>query len=166
MIFCFTSGADCIVQFSCVPEYQCLSESVQYQCIVTQSSSLLWRIRDESMVSLGTVSYTTSSNLSPFSNIIGVEQFSTDLSSTSPSLISNISFTVQSSINGYTIQCEDAGGVDTKTCTVDIAGINSSFQWCIIMINFCFVHADPPLPPDMITVEANESAIRYFLECT
>ena len=75
------------------------------------------------MVSLGTHSYTTSSDLSSFVTFAGAEQFSTDLSSTSPNLISNISFTVQSSINGYTIHCEDAGAVDTKSCTVDIAGV-------------------------------------------
>ena len=57
------------------------------------------------MVSLGTESYTTSSNVAHFTTITGAEQFYTDLSSTSPSLISNISFTVQSSINGYTIHC-------------------------------------------------------------
>ena len=43
------------------------------------------------------------------------------LSSTSPSLISSISFTVQSSINGYTILCEDGGG-DYENCTIYIAG--------------------------------------------
>ncbi len=74
------------------------------------------------MTSLGTEAYTTSSDLESYTPINAVPQFSTDLSSTSPSLISNISFTVQSSINGYTILCEDADG-NMENCTIDI--INS-----------------------------------------
>ena len=86
------------------------------------------------MVSLGTYSHTTSSNLVSFTTIAGAEQFSTDLSSTSPNLTSTISFTVQSSINGYTIHCVDAGGVDTKSCTVDIAGAHNSVAMMLFMI--------------------------------
>ena len=100
----------------------CLDQAVQYQCTVTDSNVLQWRIRDENMTSLGTVLYGTQSDLvtipAPFPHNV---PFFTDLSSTSPSLISNISFHVQSSINGYTIHCENGDG-NMENCTIDIAG--------------------------------------------
>ena len=74
------------------------------------------------MTSLATEAYTTSSDLVttpvPFSN--SLPSF-TDYTSKSPSLISNISFTVQSSINGYTIHCQDGDG-NMENCTVLIPG--------------------------------------------
>ncbi len=90
----------------------CLSTPVvQFQCTVTDSATLQWRIRDENMTSLGTVLYGAQSDLvtipNPFPNSL---PFFTDYTSKSHSLISNISFTVQSSINGYTIHCEDGEG--------------------------------------------------------
>ena len=101
----------------------CLSTSVQYQCTVVIGSALMrWRIRDDKMTSLGTVSYDTGSNLvttpEPFTNNL---PFFIDYTSKSPSLISNISFIVQSSINGYTIHCEDING-NMENNTIDIAG--------------------------------------------
>ncbi len=72
------------------------------------------------MSSIGTETYATSNIISPTISISNAPDFSTDLSSTNP-LISTISFTVQSSINGYTIVCEDAGG-DSESCTIDILG--------------------------------------------
>ena len=108
--------------FACNPAQQCLSTSVQYQCTVTDSNILNWRIRDDNMTSLGTDAYTPVNDLvtTPEPFTMGLPFF-TDLSSTSPSLISNISFTVQSSINGYTIHCEDGHG-NMENCTIDIAG--------------------------------------------
>ncbi len=77
------------------------------------------------MTSLGTEAYTTSSDLGttpePFPNSL---PFFTDYTSKSPSLISNISFTVQSSINGYTIHCDDGDG-NMENCFIDIAGESS-----------------------------------------
>ncbi len=110
------------VEFKCNPTQQCISTSVQYQCTVTDSSLLNWRIRDENMTSLGTESYGTLSDLvtTPVPFFYSLP-FCTDYTSKSPSLISNISFTVQSSINGYTIHCEDGDG-NMKNCTIDIAG--------------------------------------------
>ena len=109
-----------MVKFS--SENICLNISVQYQCTVTDSNILSWRIRDENMTSLGTVAYTTVNDLvttpEPFPMSL---PFFTDYTSKSPSLISNISFTVQSSINGYTIHCEDGDG-NMENCTIDIAG--------------------------------------------
>ena len=75
------------------------------------------------MTSLGTVLYGTQSDLvttpAPFTNSL---PFFVDYTSKSPSLISNISFTVQSSINGYTIHCEDGDG-NMENCTIEIAGM-------------------------------------------
>ena len=92
------------VDFNCIQAQQCLSTSVQYQCTVTDYNILRWRIRDENMTSLGSLAYTTVTDLvttpAPFPNNL---PFFNDYTSKSPSLISNISFTVQSSINGYTI---------------------------------------------------------------
>ena len=73
------------------------------------------------MTSLDTRIHTNGDNLVSFSPITNAPDFSTDLSSTSPSIISTISFTVQSSINGYTIQCDDLGG-DSESCTINIEG--------------------------------------------
>ena len=72
------------------------------------------------MTTLGTKTYSTGDGLVSFTPITNAPDFSTDLSSMIP-LISNISFTVQSSINGYTIQCEDEGG-DSESCIINIQG--------------------------------------------
>ncbi len=110
------------VEFNCIPSQQCLSlgKQVQYQCTVTDSNVVRWRIRDENMTSLGTEAYTTVADLvttpAPFPNSL---PFFTDYTSKSPSLISNISFTVQSSINGYTIHCEDkVEDGNMENCTI------------------------------------------------
>ena len=111
------------MEFSCNPAQQCLSlsTSVQYQCTVTDSNVLLWRIRNENMASLETVAYTTVNDLvttpAPFPSL----PFFTDYTSKSPSLISNISFAVQSNINGYTIHCEDGDG-NVENCAIEVAG--------------------------------------------
>ena len=102
----------------------CQATFVEYQCTVTDSIVLSWRIRDENMTSLGTEAYTTVNDLvttpRPFPNSL---PFFTDYTSNSPSLISNISFTVQSSINGYTIHCEDGDG-NMEICTITITGVS------------------------------------------
>ena len=110
------------MQLQCGIDEYCLNNDLQYQCTVTDSVLLRWRIRDEEITSLGTVTYTTGDDPVtiplPFPNSL---PFFIDLSSTSPSLISNISFTVQSSINGYTIHCEDING-NSENFTVLIPG--------------------------------------------
>ena len=88
------------MQLQCgIDEYCLNNDPVQYQCTVTDSNILQWRIRDENTISLGTVLYGTLSDLvttpSPFPN--NLPAFYTDYTSKSPSLISNISFTVRSS---------------------------------------------------------------------
>ena len=111
------------MQFQCGIDEYCLNSTlIQYQCTVAGSNILQWRIRDENMASLFTRPYTAVTDLmitpEPLSNSL---PFFTDFTSNSPSLISNISFTVQSSINGYTIHCEDGDG-NMENCTVFIDG--------------------------------------------
>ena len=53
---------------------------------------------------------------------IGEGMFAVELLQQSP-LVSNISFTVQSSINGYTIVCEDSITMNNKNLTINIIGM-------------------------------------------
>ena len=90
------------------------------------------------MTSLDTESHTKGDDLSSnFNPISDAPDFFTDLSSTSPSIISNISFTVQSSINGYTIQCGDLGG-NSENCTINIEGeylIECDLIYYVLIVN-------------------------------
>ena len=54
--------------------------------------------------------------------ISGAPDFSTVLISSTNPLISNISFTVQSRIEDYIIECETPG-VDSKECVINIGGM-------------------------------------------
>ena len=91
---------------------------------------LTWRIRDETS-ELGNTPYTSLGITSP---VTLAGDFSVEQLSTNP-LVSNISFTVQSSINGYTILCEDIGGGDNENCTINIAGtiITTSIYVTVIL---------------------------------
>ncbi len=94
------------------------------------------------MTTLGTKSYTDGDIISQTTTITSVPDFSTDLSSTSPSIISNISFTVQSSINGYTIQCGDAGE-DSENCIINIQGeykFELYYETIIMLYSSYFMH--------------------------
>ena len=87
--FLFIVGIHCVVQLQCgIDEYCLNNDPVQYQCTVTDSNILQWRIRDENMASLGTVAYATVADLvttpAPFSNSL---PFFTDYTSKSPSII-------------------------------------------------------------------------------
>ena len=92
---------------------------------------LTWRIRDETS-ELGNTPYTSISIADPntLTGGFSVQQLSTD------PLVSNISFIVQSSINGYTILCEDIGGGDNENCTINIAGtiISTSIYVTVILV--------------------------------
>ena len=83
--------------------------------------ALTWRIRNETS-DLGSTTYTSLGITSP-NTLAG--DFSVQQLSTNP-LVSTISFTVQSSINGYTILCEEGGG-DNETCTINITSMNYLF---------------------------------------
>ena len=120
------------VQFQCsIPEY-CLDASVQHECEVLASVFLRWSITNEKTVLLGQLSYTLNQNLVQTPVMFpNNPPFYTDLTSSYPRLTSSISFTVQSSINGYTIQCEDFEG-NMKNCTINIAGESSTSALIIL----------------------------------
>ena len=99
----------------------CLNEPVQHECTVTDSILLRWRVRNNEAVSIGTETYATGDIISSTTPLTNAPDFSTDLSSSNPSIISNISFIVQSNINGYSVHCEASGG-DSKNCTIIKAG--------------------------------------------
>ena len=115
----FDAGVVGNVEFSCDAEL-CLSQPVEYQC--TADSPLRWRIRDETMSELDTQPYISGDTVNILADIDGAPDFSTILISNTNPLISNISFTVQSSIEDYTIECETPG-VNTTECVINIAGM-------------------------------------------
>ena len=107
------------VEFSCDAKL-CLSQQVEYQC--TADSPLRWRIRNETMSELDTQSYLFEDTVNTPGIIDGAPEFTTVLISNTNPLISNISFTVQSSIEDYTIECETPG-VNITECVINIAGM-------------------------------------------
>ena len=98
---------------------QCLDQTVEYQCTVS-GSILRWRLLDENQTPIETILYTSD-------EVGSIVQLDNDrftfgqLSPASP-IVSNVSFTVQSSIDGYTIRCIDTATSDSVDITIDIAG--------------------------------------------
>ncbi len=82
---------------------------------------LQWRIFDGDQVQLidGFAGYTTAGI--GLTTTIGGGMFTVEQIQQSP-IISNISFTVQSSINEYTIQCGDFITMTTEDLTINIIG--------------------------------------------
>ena len=122
MVLVFT-GVNCIIQFQHDTE-QCLDQLVEYQCTVTGTgfTSLTWRILEDDGTPFGNA-VTYSSNANGASNTIGGVFTVEQLQPASP-VVSNISFTVQSSINGYTIECEDStNALNNESFTINIPGI-------------------------------------------
>ena len=72
---------------------------------MTGATVLIWRILDDNTHQFGGVVIYVSSSGSPVAigGVFNVEH----LSSVGLPIVSNISFTAQSSINGYNIRCED-----------------------------------------------------------
>ena len=113
------SGVNCTIQFQHDTE-QCLDQPVEYQCTVTGTGFLTWRILEDDGTQLGgTVSYTSSGGGAPVT--IGGE-FTVEQLQSLP-IVSNISFTVQSSINGYTIVCEDSAAMNNENFIINIPGM-------------------------------------------
>ena len=114
------SGTIATIQFQHDTE-QCLDQLVEYQCTrVTGTGGLRWRISGDDgtqfSVAIGGGTVT-----------IGV--FTVERLQPSSPVVSNISFTVQSSINGYTIVCEDSftPPVNSESLIINIPGIVISF---------------------------------------
>ena len=96
---------------------QCLDQTVEYQCTVSGSGlrALRWSlIRDDGKQLL------TVTGSATIGGLFRVQQLSQ-----SP-LVSNISFTAVSSINGYTFVCEDTTTTNNETILINIAGKNYS----------------------------------------
>ena len=146
MYYCiyFHAGVVGNVEFSCDAEL-CLSQQVEYQC--TADSPLRWRIRDETMSELDTRPYLSGDTENVSGVIDGATDFSTVLISNTNPLISNISFTVQSSIGDYTIECETPS-VDIKECVINIAGmitgilINNYFHF-LSLFSYSLISSEP-----------------------
>ena len=118
---CYQStGVHCTSQFQHDTE-QCLNQLVEYQCTVTGTGFLTWKILDDNGTQLGgTPSYT--SNGGGVSVILGGVFTVEQLQPASP-VVSSISFTVQSSINGYTIVCEDSATMNNENLTINVSGM-------------------------------------------
>ena len=100
---------------------QCLGQLVEYQCTVTGTGfyGLTWRIQNNNGMEIDSQAYTSTSdgdNAAVGGGVFIIEQLQQ-----SP-IISTISFTVQSSINGYTILCED-GSLNNENLTINITGM-------------------------------------------
>ncbi len=116
------TGVHATIQFPHDTE-QCLGQLVEYQCTV-DAVLLNWRVFDNNQAQLsdGFAAYSTV-GIGP-TVTIGEGVFTVEQLQQSP-VISNISFTVQSSINGYTILCEDAITTNNENLTINIIGISS-----------------------------------------
>ena len=86
---------------------------------------MTWIVTDKDGSPLpGTVVYT--SNSLGLTGTLGNE-FLIEQIQASP-IVSNISFTMKSSIDGYSINCEDQDGQNTReTCMISVAGIYSNY---------------------------------------
>ena len=100
---------------------QCLNQTVEYQCTVSGSGILVltWRVlRDDGTQLEADVAYTSTSIQNP--SIIG-RLFTVEHLSQTP-LVSSVSLTVQSSIDRYTVVCEDSITLNNETVLINIAG--------------------------------------------
>ncbi len=69
-------GADSAISLLQCNQVLCLTPPVQYQCIVTDSIILTWRIRDETMTTLGTETYSDGDDTYSFKTIPLAPDFS------------------------------------------------------------------------------------------
>ena len=129
------TGLECTVQFQHDTE-QCLDQLVEYQCTVTGTGFLVlsWRIFDDNGPELGNVIYTSSNDIGFPAIIIGGVFFVQLRNVQFDIIISTISFTVQSSINEYTIVCEDP--FFTEYLTINISGMAS---YIVVQLLLCQV---------------------------
>ena len=113
------------VELSCTGEdiAYCINDEVQYQCIVPTSdaiATLRWKVLNGSNV-LGQTSYTVGDNINVDPVTIATHFTATFISNGNP-LISNISFMVDASYDGYVIQCDEVRRPMIETCNIIIEG--------------------------------------------
>ncbi len=82
---------------------------------------LTWRILDDNGMEIDSQPYTSATIANDAT--IGGGVFTVEQLQQSP-IISTISFTVQSSINGYTIVCEDSITMTNENVTINIIGMS------------------------------------------
>ncbi len=114
----YFSGVNSQIQFQ--PDTtHCNGEPVEYQCSI-DTNVFTWRVLQNNGTQFGIdAGYIRNSNAEP--STIGDVFIPERLSAVTVSpLVSNISFTAQSSINGYTIVCEDS--ITTNNINVTITG--------------------------------------------
>ena len=80
---------------------------------------LIWRVYDDSGTEIGVTSY----NSGAVQTSVTIEVFTVEQQPPPSPVVSNISFTVQSSISGYTVRCEDFDGSNFMNFTVSIPGM-------------------------------------------
>ena len=103
---------------------QCLNQTVEYQCTVSGSGFLIglrWRLLDENQVQIAKTLY-SSDEVGPAVQLDS-DRFTFEQLSVTP-LVSNISFTATSRIDGYTIVWEDANTMNNITILINIPGKN------------------------------------------
>ena len=117
--FLIFTDVHCDIQFQHDTE-QCLGQLVEYQCIMPIETEILaWTVNNDDGRPLSLpVAFPNSTLASSYT----LEEFLFEHLSTSP-IVSNISFTVQSSINGYTIVCENYRAKINENFTINIPGI-------------------------------------------
>ncbi len=117
------TGVDANIQFQHDTE-QCLGQLVEYQCTVDRTGfyGLTWRIQNDNGMEIGTASYLSNSLDSTPRPVGGGGEFTVLQTQQSP-IISNLTFTAQPSINGYTILCEDGVSLNNENFTINIPGM-------------------------------------------
>ena len=102
----------------------CADQQIKYQCILYGNKvALRWRVYDDNSNDshIGQKTYISNQTTNSPASISTANDFSTVLLSNGNPLISNISFTANTSQNGYRIECGQVGG-ESEECTVIIAG--------------------------------------------
>ncbi len=104
---------------------QCLDQTVEYQCIVRGSGffGLQWSVFRDDGTQLG-IDVTYISTTIDASDTIG-GLFTVEQLSDTP-LVSNVSFIAVSSIDRYTVVCEDTITMSNVTILINIAGIRDN----------------------------------------
>ncbi|XP_019853664.1 PREDICTED: flocculation protein FLO11-like [Amphimedon queenslandica] len=113
VMFLSCSLVKCTPEFNCPTSPLCINETVTYQCRVDTTGSantLQWRVLNTTGGILGDTSYASSASEGSMGSI--GTQFTTNLTSTSGAIVSDITFTATMDINNYTVQCR---ALDTNT---------------------------------------------------
>ena len=121
-----STGANCTSQIQLQHDAELvLNQPVQYHCKINESTILTWRVLHNDGSQIGSTKFVSSINQFP-SSIGGLFTARQSLAS----IAGTISFTVQSSIDGYTIICEDGLTMESENFTINLSssGQQGMFQ--------------------------------------